>query len=133
MESLKKQHITPLRQTLLYVAYTVILLSEPTLAQADDPDHWDTCRALVEAIRNGSTTHDGITKDNIGKLLYDGPVRGLVSSYPRNQLLLVTYEGLSRPPPCMWFRASILAIYVRILLTTPHRHQDATDFAENQQ
>lgn len=72
----------------------LILVSAPSLAGADDPYSWDDCRARVDAIRNGTIDNwNGVTPSNIGKYIYHGPVRGLDESYPRDQYLLLTYEG----------------------------------------
>ncbi|KAK3323067.1 hypothetical protein B0H66DRAFT_621255 [Apodospora peruviana] len=94
--------IRNVKQNLLQRAISLLLISlvfsiRPVLAQEDDRDEWDNCKDLVESIINGTTaTHDGITKDNISQYIYDGPVRGLDGSYPRADLLLVTYEGCNR-------------------------------------
>ncbi|KAM7219123.1 hypothetical protein V8F06_005561 [Rhypophila decipiens] len=86
------------RVTLYHVPVWILtLISAPSVAYAVDPYSWDDCRDRFDSIRNGTIAeYSGVTQHNIGIFIYNGTPRGLDSSYPRDQYLLLTYEGCKR-------------------------------------
>ncbi|KAF2668945.1 hypothetical protein BT63DRAFT_246313 [Microthyrium microscopicum] len=64
-------------------------------AAAEYVDKFEVCLARVLSVLNGTGTIENITNDTIRNLgfLYTGPVRELISSYPRDRYLTLTYEG----------------------------------------
>lgn len=54
---------------------------------------WEQCRDRVLAIRQGHLAHNSINNETLDRYIYHGNVRGLHSSFPRDQYLAVTYEG----------------------------------------
>jgi len=61
-------------------------------------DKFDTCRHLVLGIIDGNKTYGDIDNITIWErpYIYSGGIRGLDPSYPRADILTLTYDGKHR-------------------------------------
>ena len=60
---------------------------------------FEACKSRVYSILNDGMVWNGITKDNIAKYIYTGPVQGMKEEYQqnfRNQFVTLNLEGKSR-------------------------------------
>jgi len=55
---------------------------------------WSECKQRVLQIQRGELAIGSVNNETLHQFIYDGPVTGLDKSYPRDQYLAVTYEGI---------------------------------------
>ncbi|RKK77499.1 hypothetical protein BFJ71_g16732 [Fusarium oxysporum] len=75
-------------RTLLLLA---LFLLRDTLAQ--DVYDFDTCKADIERILNGTLSIGDINNTTIDQYIWDGIVQGIDKHFPRDQYLALTYDG----------------------------------------